>query len=303
MPLHQSMMNEERVPSKEQARVFHQLMGAIEAVRIRRQEDYREKHHPQLKRFTQEELTDEACPTYKNWLRGRSQRLPSRSLLMQIADYLECSLSERNDLLLAAQYLPEQPAWEGDALRRALEQAQQIMETLPYPAIVVTHTLQVQAANEFFLRLLKLPSLDMLPQHQRTLLHFLLRPDLRARSMSNAEAYAMWQKFVIYCLQQFKEQNRLYQYDAWYQLFVKQCCDEIADFQEYWEKAREETWQEVAPTKMVFARIATTGEVLPIRVRHMLVSVSSKTYPAVSALLPVDEAARAVYTSFGNVTS
>jgi hypothetical protein len=116
MPLHQSM-NEERVPSKEQARVFHQLLGAIEAVRIRRQEDYREKRHPQLKRFTQEELTDEACPTYKNWLRGRSQRLPSRSLLMQIADYLECSLRERNDLLLAAHYLPEQPAWEGEKLR------------------------------------------------------------------------------------------------------------------------------------------------------------------------------------------
>ncbi len=30
-------------------------------------------------------------------------------MLMQIADYLECRLSERNDLLLAAQYLPEQP--------------------------------------------------------------------------------------------------------------------------------------------------------------------------------------------------
>jgi hypothetical protein len=35
----------------------------------------------------------------------------------------------------------------------------------------------------------------------------------------------------------------------------------------------------------------------------MLVSVSSKIYPAVSALLPVDEAARAVYASFGSVTS
>jgi hypothetical protein len=95
----------------------------------------------------------------------------------------------------------------------------------------------------------------------------------------------------------------LYQYDAWYQQFVKQWCDDIADFQEYWEKAREATRQETAPTKIVLARMATTGELLPIRVRHMLVSVSSKIYPAVSALLPVDEAARAVYASFGSVTS
>src|SRR6266700_7342144 len=104
MSLHIPAMKEESAPSKEQAQVFQQLLGAIEAVRITRQEEYREKDHPQLKRFTQQELNDEACPTYKNWLIGRSHRLPSRSMLMQIADYLECSLSERNDLLLACKF-------------------------------------------------------------------------------------------------------------------------------------------------------------------------------------------------------
>ena len=54
----------------------------------KRQEEYREKGHPQFKRFTQQELNDEACPTYKNWLIGRSNRLPSRSLLMT-----DCRLS------------------------------------------------------------------------------------------------------------------------------------------------------------------------------------------------------------------
>jgi PAS domain-containing protein len=302
MQLQIPAVKEDRAPSKEHARVLHQLLGEIEAVRLKRQEEYREKYHPQLKRFTQQELNDEACPTYKNWLIGRSHRLPSRSMLLNIADYLEGSLSERNDLLLAAQYLPEQPEWEGDELRRALEHAQQIMETLPYPAIVITHTLQVQAANEFFLRLLELPPLETIPQHQRSTIHFLFNRDFRARSTFNAEARATWQKHALYGVQLFKQNNVLYQYDAWYQQFVKQCCG-IADFQEYWEKARETTRQENAPTKMFLARMATTGELLPIRVQHMLVSVSSKIYPAVSALLPVDEAARAVYASFGSVTS
>jgi len=302
MPLQIPAVKEERAPSKEHARVFHQLLGEIEAVRLTRQEEYREKCHPQLKRFTQQELNDEACPTYKNWLIGRSNRLPSRSMLMTIAGYLECSLGERNDLLLAAQYLPEQPAWEGDALRRALEHAQQIMETLPYPAIVVTHTCQVQAANTIFLRLLEVPPLETLPPHQRSMMHFLFHPDFRRHSMINAEAHASWQQHALYAVQRFKQQNILYQYDAWYQQSVQQWC-EIPDFQEYWEKAREATRQEIAPTKVVLARMATTGELLPIRVRHMLVSVSSKISPAVSALLPVDEAARAVYASFGSVTS
>jgi transcriptional regulator with XRE-family HTH domain len=304
MQLQIPAVQEESAPSKEHARVLHQLLGEIEVVRLKRQEDYREKGHPQLKRFTQQELNDEACPTYKNWLIGRSNRLPSRSTLMNIADYLECSLSQGNDLLLAAQYLPEQPEWEGDELRQALENAQQIMETLPYPAIVVTHTFQIHAANEFFLRLLELPPLDTIPQHQRSTIHFLFHPDfrIRARSTINAEARATWQKHALYGIQLFKQNNVLYQYDAWYQQFVKQCCS-IADFQEYWEKARETTRQENAPPKIFLARMATTGELLPIRVQHMLVSVSSKIYPAVSALLPVDEAARAVYASFGSGTS
>jgi MmyB-like transcription regulator ligand binding domain len=227
--------------------------------------------------------------------------LPSRATLMQIANYLECSLGERNDVLLAAQYLPEQPAWEGDTLRQALGQCQQTMETLPYPAIVVTHTFQVLAANAYFLHLMELPPLETLPSDQRTIFHFLLNPDCHARSLINTEMHTTWQKHVMYALHHFKQQNEHSQYDDWYQQSIQRWCDEIADFQEYWEKAQEETQLENAPTKLVSARMTTTGELLPIRVRHMLVSVSSKVYPAVSALLPVDEAARAVYASFGSV--
>jgi hypothetical protein len=300
MPLQTPTTQEDHARSNEQARVLHQLLGEIETVRLKRQEDYREQGHPQLKRFTQQELNDEVCPTYKNWLIGRSHRLPTRSMLMTIADYLEGTLSERNDLLLAAQYLPEETEWEGNTQRHALEQAQQMMETLPYPAIVVTRTFQIHAANEFFLRLLELPPLHAIPPHQRSAIHFLFHPDfgIRTRSTMNAEARSTWQKNVLYGIQHFKQTNVLHQYDAWYQQFVEQCCG-IADFREHWEQAQDVMGQENAPSKIWLARMATTGEMLPIRVKHMLVSVSSKIYPAVSALLPVDEAAHAVYTSFG----
>jgi transcriptional regulator with XRE-family HTH domain len=304
MQLQISAIQETNASSQGHARVFQQLLGEIEGVRLKRQEQFRSSDHPQLKRFTQQELNDEACSTYKNLLIGRSNRLPSRSMLMDIADYLECSLSERNDILLAAQYLPEQPELEGDALRQALEHAQQLMETLPYPAIVVTRTSQVQAANEFYLRLFELPPLDTISPHQRTTIDFLFNPDfgIHLRSTFNAEAHAAWEKHALYAVQSFKQINVLYQYDAWYQQLVKRWCG-LTDFQEYWEKARETTRQEDAPQKVGLARMATTGEVLPIRTQGMLVSVSSKIYPAVAALLPLDEAARAVYASFGCATS
>jgi hypothetical protein len=112
----------------------------------------------------------------------------------------------------------------------------------------------------------------------------------------------LWQQHALPGIQLFKRQNALFQYDAWYQQSVKQWC-EIPGFQTYWEKAREASRQEDAPTKSVLARMATTGEVLPIRLRHMFISVNGEMSPAVSAFVPIDEAARAVYASFENVTS
>src|SRR5689334_19489735 len=98
----------ESIPgSSQKPAVLRKLLEEIEILRIARQQEVRNRPHPLLKRFTQQELTDEACPTYKNLLVGRSQRIPSRQTLMQIADYLECSMVQRNNLLLAARYLPE----------------------------------------------------------------------------------------------------------------------------------------------------------------------------------------------------
>src|SRR5207302_5936087 len=114
-------MIESEPGSSKRSNVLRDILEEIEALRITRQEEVRDRPHPFLKRFTQQELTDEACPTYKNLLVGRSQRIPSRQTLMQIADYLECGLAQRNNLLLAARYLPESLELEGDALRLTLE--------------------------------------------------------------------------------------------------------------------------------------------------------------------------------------
>src|SRR5215472_12476161 len=103
--------------------VLQDVLHAIETLRITRQQEVRERHHPLLKRFTQQELTDEACPTYKNLLVGRSRRVPSRQTIIQIAQYLECSAAQRNHLLLAARYLPESLELEGSQFQQALEQA------------------------------------------------------------------------------------------------------------------------------------------------------------------------------------
>src|SRR5260370_14753538 len=120
-------MHGSEAASSHQSDALRARPGEMETLRLRPQQGVRDRPHPRLKRFTQQELTDEACPTYKNWLVGRSRRVPSRKTILQIAQYLECSALERNTLLLAARYLPETLELEGSELRQALEQAHRLI--------------------------------------------------------------------------------------------------------------------------------------------------------------------------------
>jgi hypothetical protein len=268
---------------------------------MKRQEELRNRPHPFLKRFTQQELTDEACPTYKNLLVGRSQRIPSRQTIMHIAEYLECTTAQRNDLLVAARYLPERLELEGSRLKQALEQAQHLMGTLPYPAMIVTHSFEVHAVNRAFQRAFELPPLTAIPQPQRHLFHFLFHPHspMRVRSTFNDQAVKAWQAGVARGIQLFKQSNRLSQYEAWYQELIGRFCA-VADFRAYWEQDADTLNQQDAPSKMLLSRHATTGELFPIHLQHIRISVCSHMYPCIMALRPLDDAAREVFASLSN---
>jgi hypothetical protein len=281
--------------------VLRDVLGEIEVLRMKRQEEGKDSPHPLLKRFTQQELTDEACPTYKNLLVGRSQRIPSRQTLMRIADYLECSRESRNNLLLAARYLPESLELEGDALRITLEQAREVMETLPYPAMLVTHTLAIEALNEPFQRFFAFPPLLALPRTQRYVLPVLFREDLpiRERSSFNDQAVKAWQAGVSRGIQLFQQSNRLSQFEPWYQELVHQFCT-VADFRRYWERTTSIVAQHDVPSKLLLGRNAMTEEWLPIQLQNIRISVCSHTYPCIMALRPLDAAARDVFASLSS---
>lgn len=293
-------MQDSHAGSSQAVEVLHELLYEIETVRLRRQHQVSTQPHPLLKRFTQQELNDEVCPTYKNLLVGRSLRLPSRQAILQIADYLECTTRERNTLLLAARYLPETLELEGFQLSQALEQAYQLMSTLPGPALIVTPTLQVQAVNQAFQRLFEFPALGAIPEPRRHLFHFLFETDLpvRERSTFNDLAKLAWQAQAAQGIQLFKQSNVLYQFEPWYGELIKGLFA-LADFRWYWEQDLAGVGHQASPTKLLLARHATTGELLPIQLRHLYFSAGSHRYPSILTYLPVDEAARAVFASLG----
>jgi hypothetical protein len=294
-------MSESEAASSHASDVLRDLLGEIETLRITRQQQVRDRSHPRLKRFTQQEVTDEACPTYKNWLVGRSRRVPSRKTILQIAQYLECSAVERNTLLLAARYLPETLELEGSELRQALEQAHHVMAILPYPAMLLTHTLEIQAVNDLFQRVFAFPPLHAIPPGQRDLFHFVFHPTLpiQAHGPESDQEVKAWQTHASYCIQLFKQSNVLHQFEPWYQELVERLCA-VADFRTYWERESGAPDKPDAPSKTLLSRHGTTDELLPIQVRHVHLSVSSHMYPCIMAFFPLDEAARAVFASFGS---
>jgi hypothetical protein len=293
-------MQNSEAGSSAPSKALRDLLGEIETLRRKRQQEIKEHPHRQLKRFTQQELTDEACPTYKNLLVGRSLRLPSRESLLQIAQYLECTAQECNDLLLAARYLPETLELEGFPCKQALEQAQQTMLMLPYPAVVVTHTLEIHAINGAFQLLFEVPPLLAIAPTHRNLFHFLLHPDLlvRGRSTFNDQAVKVWQAQAVRGIHLFKHSNILYQFEPWYHELIERFCT-LPDFRAYWEQELELADQQDAPSKLFLARHVETSQLLPIKLQHLYLSVGSHRYPCILAFFPLDEAARAVFASFG----
>ncbi|WP_328800140.1 hypothetical protein T3H97_15000 [Paenibacillus sp. LX16] len=275
------------------------VLGEIEAVRMKRQREYNELSHPLLKRFTQQELNDEACPTYKNLLVGRSRRIPDRQTMIHIAEYLECSSDERNDLLLAADYLPIHYELEGRSLELALEQTQQIMSNLPFPAMIVTHTLDIKGLNEPFRHLFDIPSDSFMNgKLNKVDFHFNSDFSIRPRSTFDAESFEQWESHAIYGIQAFKRYNMFSRYDDWY----KKLIDKFKKYDyinKYWSMQPSDSSNEVEHTKIILARMGTMADLVPIRYKLIHLSVSSHMYPGIEVYLPIDEPARRVFEYLG----
>lgn len=283
------------IPTTENSRLKI-VIGEIEALRMKRQHELTDRPHPYLKRFTQQELNDEAFPSYKNLLVGRSRRIPDRQTIINIAEYLDCTSDERNDLLMAAGYLPIQTELEGRALERALEWSHQTMRGIPFPAMIVTHTQNIKGVNEPFRHLFDIPfdrNYDGLMN--RIDLHFNSDLPIRSRSTFDKASFEQWEAHAKNEINAFKREHILSRYDAWYQKlfhkFQKYNVDEYPNVLDAGE--------EIDHVQTILARIESSGELVPIRYRQISISAGSRVYPQIAVFLPVDAAARKVFEDLG----
>jgi len=281
-----------------QDETLNSLLAEIESLRVNRQEAYANQSHPLLKRFSQQELNDMACPTYKNLLTGRSNRMPDRPILLRIAGYLECTSIEQNALLVAAGYLPIYHPLESAALEQALEEARQMMSSLPFPAMIVNHDLAIKGVNEPFSHVFDLPVHPAFYKHLNMAdLHFNSDFPVRSRSTFNALSFELWESYAIGGIQAYKKMHIYSSHEPWYKQGVRKL-QKYDDFNKYWNKQSETLGSELEQHKMILARMGNSGKLVPIRYKQIHISTSQYMYPRIEVFLPVDDAAHMVLEQY-----
>ncbi len=219
-------------PADQRAQI-RALVEEVENIRRERQASNRSRKHPTAKRFTQEELRDQVCPSYHHLLLGATQRLPSRTTVLQIATYLECSHDETNALLIASEYLPQQVIFPVDVEQGILEVARGMLKTLPVPGVVLTRGWRLDTANDLFCAIHDLPSLNQLPQEKRTALHYLFDPNLPFYRLLAADR-VVWRDNVRHVLPRLRVPSEI-QHELPYQETLMSV-RKLPDFQMYWER-------------------------------------------------------------------
>lgn len=274
--------------------LVREVAGELEILRKQRQARWHDQRHPQGKRFTQQELVEDVYGAYKNLVLGLTRRIPLRADLLRIADYLECTIHETNDLLAIAQYAPFVTEAREDEERAAVAQALALLHQLPLPAFVVTRGWDILALNHLYIQLVAVPELEGLTPSRRNAVGITLDPRVpfRYRVVPDEQIH---QRLLSQHLQRFQRYHAAYRYEPWYRA-------QLEELAQYREVQGALAAPDTAPS---------TNQTLWSMPSQQFYTVAPITIPlhttvpglALLSAVPVDAAARRVFQQIGCGTS
>ncbi|MEM9954715.1 MAG: hypothetical protein AAF846_24115 [Chloroflexota bacterium] len=271
------------------------LLDLIESIRYKRYEQYKQVRHPHGYCFTQLELNDVALPTYKNLLTGRSKRLPARQQILEIADYLECTIVETNDLLRCAQYLPIYEPMTDRAYEEATRRAKWLMQFIPLPIVVMGRAGDVLTANKAILEINNLPALEKWASTQRNLIHWFFDTTLPAHELY-AQNTQNWYLNAMGAINLLKMTTQPYRNEAWFRNRVQQWVS-LPEFVSYWDANQSAIATHLEGVGN--ARMQTRFLDDPIHEDGILIPFSQNLEVCMFVARPLDDSARYVYKMMG----
>lgn len=239
--------------------------------------------------WTRDELCDVAYSSYRALLRGTVRRPPRREVVLDIADYLECSMTERNQLLAAARYAIEHPGPRGTELRQAVDDLRTIIEMLPLPAYAVSRDWTILLINDHLLTVFGLDRAEVtgLPAPTRNVLRLLFDPALPVRGRLASDQLS-WSRLATFSVYRFIGDNLLWQYDPWYRALIARLGD-LPDFTRHWAQAQ--TFQAAGSVPGSVAAASLTvcrPDGATLRLRPLNVHTHGPGYPGIVSFLPAD---------------
>lgn len=243
--------------------------------------------------WTRAELEDTVYASYKPMRQGRVTRPPRREKVMEIADYLGCTLDERNALLIAAEYAPVEIYRTGTALEAPLRIARDIAQSVRLPAIVINRDWRIHHINAHVFALNGLDPViaaHALPS-EASLLQLLFDPHLPLyRTISRN--HASWTRMVRQTIFAFKKANVLSRFEPWYAAHVSDLMA-LPQFENQWTSVDISlpADEAAALSNPIVLEMFTEAFAEPLRLRPLLISVGyfEFDYPQVIAFAPADE--------------
>jgi hypothetical protein len=274
----------------DQSIAIGQLVDLVESIRLSRRERWATQRHPLQKRFSQEELRD-LVPSYKNLMIGRTKRLPSRTVVLQIAEYLECEQHETNALLQAAEYAPLPLMWSDAQYQRALEFGRTLLNGISLPAQLVSYGWYAEAVNSAFQRVNSLPSIELLPFEKRCAIHCFFNresPYFPMYSPSIEYKRSNFSSLIAF----FRQIHNPFVHEHSYQDMIDQF-DQLPEFRQAWSTSH--NFQEQDAGKTVFLQPGYSSLLTEQWVR---VPLSEAAFPLILMTIPLNDAAREVYRAY-----
>lgn len=259
--------------------------------------------------WTRTEFEDMVYSSYKPMRQGRVTRPPRRDTVMEIADYLNCNLEERNRLLVAAHATPVAPYLTGPTLQAVLPMVIQVAQSLPLPAVIINRDWRIHYLNEQVLRLngVTPAQVQAIPPTHLNFLHLLFDPDLPLypRLRPNRDSWTRMARQTIYG---FKRANLLCQFEPWYEALVEQLM-RLPEFEDHWRSVGADTAFEYDPGihapsgSAIVETVVAHTQPHPKRARFRPLLISAGyfqfDFPQILALLPADDESRDLFAAIG----
>ena len=283
------------------------LVRVIEELLERRRTEMREgkvffhvwNHEDWPREWKSSELRDTIYSSYAALSKGKIKRPPPLSTVMEIADYLECGLEERNRLLVAAHYAPIHPYLTGERLISVTKIAKEITDYIPLPSYVINRDWNILSFNRHLLKIFGLTENDVskITPNRLNILHFILDPDLPIYQ-GLAHSYESWEYIARRNVYGFKLENSISQYDEWFKPHIEELM-KLPRFTDFWEETQID-WPVSSNAGFPYY---TTEVMTPLgklmRFRSILTLLGNYNYPQIVSYIPVDQESRDIFTELG----